>query len=76
MKRTNFLKYSIPKKIEKYFDPSSLSFEFTLKNSKKYNLSPPTIGLQKSFTEYIIKENSDKKKPNLSFLKVIPFLLY
>jgi hypothetical protein len=38
-------------------------------------LAPPTIGLQKSFTEYIIKENSEKRKPNLSFLKIIPFML-
>ena len=39
-------------------------------------MAPPTIGLQKSFTEYIIRENAEKKKPNLSFLKIIPFLLH
>ena len=76
LKRSNFIKYDIPEKIAKYFDTSSLSFKFTLKNSRSYNLAPPTIGLQKSFTEYIIKENSEKRKPNLSFLKIIPFLLY
>ena len=76
LKRSNFIKYDIPKKIEKFFDPSSLSFKFKLKNGNTYNLAPPTIGLQKSFTEYIIKENAEKRKPNLSFLKIIPFILY
>lgn len=75
LKRENFLKYDINEKIRDYFDNVSRSFQFELKNGKIYNLAPPTIGLQKSFTEYIVKENSEKKKPNLSFLKIIPFLL-
>jgi hypothetical protein len=76
LKRENFIKFEIDQKIVKYFDPQSYSFKFTLKNGKSYHLAPPTIGLQKSFTEYIIQENSEKRKPNLSFLKIIPFLLY
>ena len=76
LKRENFKKYEVDKKIIKYFDPSTNSFKFSIKGGKTYNMAPPTIGLQKSFTEYIIKENAEKKKPNLSFLKIIPFLLY
>jgi hypothetical protein len=30
---------------------------------------------QKAFTEYVIRENLQKRKPNLSFLKIIPFTL-
>jgi hypothetical protein len=41
-----------------------------------FHVAPPTIGLQKAFTEYIVKENAEKRKPNLSFLKIIPFLLH
>jgi hypothetical protein len=76
LKRENFQNYEINDKIKKYFDPSTNSFRFTTKNGDTYYMAPPTIGLQKSFTEYIIKENAEKKKPNLSFLKIIPFLLY
>ena len=76
LKRENFKKFETPEKIVKYFDPQSLSFRFTIKNGRTYNLAPPTIGLQKSFTDYIVKENNEKRKPNLSFLKIIPFLLY
>lgn len=76
LKRLNFKFFEIDEKIKKYFDTSSSSFLFTLKNGKTYQLAPPTIGLQKSFTDYIIKENSEKRKPNLSFLKIVPFLLY
>ena len=75
LKRENFKVFEPAEKIRKYYDPQTLSFRFTIKNGKTFHLSPPTIGLQKSFTEYIVKENNDKKKPNLSFLKIIPFML-
>lgn len=76
LKRANFHLFNVNEKIKKYFDPSTQSFRFEVKNGKVFNMAPPTIGLQKSFTEYIIKENSEKRKPNLSFLKIIPFLLH
>jgi len=53
-----------------------LSFRFEIKTGQVFNLAPPTIGVQKSFTEYIVKENAEKRKPNLSFLKIIPFMLH
>lgn len=76
LNRSNFKLFEQSDRVLSFFDPISLSFRFEVKNGRVFNLSPPTIGLQKSFTEYIIKENSEKKKPNLSFLKIIPFLLY
>jgi hypothetical protein len=76
LNRSNFKLFEQSDRVLSFFDPISLSFRFEVKNGRVFNLSPPTIGLQKSFTEYIIKENAEKKKPNLSFLKIIPFLLY
>lgn len=76
LNRENFRYFEPHEKINKYYNPSLRCFTFETKNGKVFNLAPPTIGLQKSFTDYIIKENSEKKKPNLSFLKIIPFLLH
>jgi hypothetical protein len=76
LKIENFKLFQQAERILSFFDPVSHSFRFEVKNGKVFNLAPPTIGLQKSFTEYIVKENSEKKKPNLSFLKIIPFLLH
>jgi len=58
-----------------YFSKSKSSFIFRTTNGKEYELTPPNIGLQKSFTEYIIQENREKRQPNLAFLKIIPFML-
>ena len=76
LRREHFKLFEASDKIAKYYDPQTLSFCFTIKSGKTFNLAPPTIGLQKSFTEYIVKENNEKRKPNLSFLKIIPFLLF
>lgn len=76
LKRENFKIFEPAEKISKFYDPQTLSFRFSIKNGKTFHLAPPTIGLQKSFTEYIVKENNEKRKPNLSFLKIIPFLLH
>lgn len=76
LKRENFIFHEMNSKIEKFFDPSEQAFKFTLKNNRQYKLGVPSIGLQKTFTEYIIKENAEGRKPNMSFLKVIPFLMY
>jgi hypothetical protein len=74
LKRANFKNYEINDKISRFYDPQTYSFRFKA-NGNVFYLSPPSIGIQKNFTEYIIKENNEKKKPNLSFLKIIPFTL-
>lgn len=76
LKRSSFKFYGVNDKIAKYFDGVDRCFKFETVNGNVFKLSPPTIGLQKSFTEYIIKENNDKKKINMSFLKIIPFILH
>lgn len=74
--RENFRYFEPHERINKFYNPSLRCFTFETVNGKVFNLAPPTIGLQKSFTDYIIKENAEKRKPNLSFLKIIPFLLH
>jgi len=75
LRRQNFKFYDPSERILEFFDPASSSFRFEIKTGQVFNLAPPTIGVQKSFTEYIVKENAEKRKPNLSFLKIIPFML-
>ena len=75
LKRDNFVFHGIDEKLKKFFNPASNSYKFKLKNGKEYEITPPNIGLQKAFTDYIIKENNEKRSPNLSFLKIIPFML-
>jgi hypothetical protein len=72
--RQNFLPYKIDKKLIEHFDSSTNSFVFELTNNKVFYMAPPTIGIQKSFTDYIVKEKMAKRNPNLSFLKIVPFL--
>lgn len=75
LKRENFVFHELASELEEYYDYSVYGFKFELMNNKTYTLIPPTIGLQKSFTDFIIRETSEKKIPNMSFLKIIPFLL-
>jgi hypothetical protein len=74
--RQNFRNYDVDSKLEEYFDPSTATFKFELTNEKTFHLSPPTIAIRKSFTDYAMKENLEKRKPNLSFIKIYPFLLF
>jgi hypothetical protein len=75
LKRENFRFHEIDSKLDKYFSARTRSYHFTTVNGKEFELTPPNIGLQKSFTEYIIKENNEKRTPNLAFLKIIPFMI-
>lgn len=75
LKRDNFVYHEIDEKLAKYFNPSTSSYNFKVQNGKSFELTPPNIGLQKAFTDYIMKENNEKRTPNLAFLKIIPFML-
>ena len=75
LKRDSFVYHTIDEKLERYFSASTRSYHFTTVNGKEFELTPPNIGLQKAFTDYILKENNEKRTPNLSFLKIIPFML-
>ena len=75
LKRENFRFHKIDEKLDRFYSPGSNSFSFKTINGGQFEVTPPNIGLQKAFTDYIIKENNEKKTPNLSFLKIIPFML-
>jgi len=75
LKRENFAFHEIDEKLARFYNRNTGSYHFKTVNGKNFELTPPNIGLQKSFTEYILKENNEKKNPNLSFLKIIPFML-
>jgi hypothetical protein len=74
--RKNFTFHETKEELRDYFSGAEGCFVFNLSNGETYKLAPPKIGLQKAFTEYILKQSAAKKKINLSFLKIIPFLLY
>ena len=75
LKRGNFDYHPIDDKLDKFFNLSTKSFFFRTVNGKEFELTPPNIGLQKAFAEYILKENNEKRTPNLAFLKIIPFMM-
>ncbi len=50
MCRKNFVFHEFDEKLDKYFDNSTKTFRFRVQNNKEYELSPPCIGIQKSFT--------------------------
>jgi hypothetical protein len=75
LKRSNFKFHPIDEKLDNFYDKGRNSFIFRTVNNKEFELTPPNIGLQKAFAEYIIKENNEKRTPNLAFLKIIPFML-
>jgi hypothetical protein len=75
LKRENFAFHEIDDKLDKFFNQSSKCYNFKTINGKFFELTPPNIGLQKAFTDYIVKENNEKRQPNLAFLKIIPFMM-
>jgi hypothetical protein len=75
LKRTSFKFHDIDEKLSRFFNLGSRTYQFRVKNNRQFEITPPNIGLQKAFTDYILKENAEKRVPNLAFLKIIPFML-
>jgi hypothetical protein len=75
LNKENFVFHEIDEKLSKFYNKNSGSYHFKTVNGKSFELTPPNIGLQKAFTEYIMKENNEKRNPNLAFLKIIPFMM-
>jgi hypothetical protein len=73
--KENFVFHQLPESLDRYFNDETKTFIFKTVNDKKYELAPPSIGLQKSFTQYIIREYNDKRTPKMAFLKIMPFML-
>jgi len=75
LNKENFVFHEIDEKLERFYNRNSGSYHFKTVNGKSFELTPPNIGLQKAFTDYIMKENNEKRNPNLAFLKIIPFMM-
>lgn len=67
--------HEMPESIEKYFNREMKCFDFEI-NGNTYRMAPPTIGIQEIFYSDIKTKVQNKKNPNVSFLKIIPFLLW
>jgi len=75
LNRKSFVFHELDEKLDRFFNHSSRSYQFKTINGKSFDITPPNIGLQKAFTDFIIKENNEKRTPNLAFLKIIPFMM-
>jgi hypothetical protein len=70
-----FKVYEMPEKLKKFYNPQLRAFEFKV-GEVTYRMAPPTIGIQEIFFEEIKKDIQVEKKSNVSFMKVVPYLLY
>jgi len=74
IKRGNFTYHEMDEKLKKYYDKIQGCFIFPTKLGEM-KMAPPTIGLQKSFSDYMVKKVQNKKDLDQSFLKIIPYTL-
>lgn len=75
LKSKNFKFYDVDTRLEKFYSKVKGSYNFNIKNGDTFELTPPNIGLQKAFVNYIARENANRNMPNMAFLKIIPFML-
>ena len=62
-------------KIEKFWNKEERCYEL-IHNDVSWRLGAPTIGIQEDFYEEIKSEVQNDKKPNIPFMKIVPFMLY
>lgn len=73
--RNSFNYYDISSELLPFYDENEKIFRFELVNNTTYKLGVPTIGLQRSFYTYIVKNAKDKANINAAFLKIVPFTI-
>jgi len=61
--------------IEDFYNKQEQCYEI-IHNGASWKLGPPTIGIQEDFYEEIKRNVQSDKKPDVAFMKIIPFLLY
>lgn len=61
--------------IEKFFDREKQSYELVYQGVS-WSLAPPTIGIQEDFYAEIKRNVQADKKPDVAFMKIMPFLLH
>ena len=69
-----FVNTEIDEKMKPFFDNNERAFVFKI-GDKIWKLAPPTISLQEDFFNFIRKEVEEKRKPNVAFMKIIPYTL-
>ena len=74
IKRGFFDYHTMDQKLSKYYDQLSGRFIIPTKIGE-IELAPPTLGLQKSFSDYMVEQVQAKKDLDQSFLKIIPYTL-
>ena len=72
---TTFELYEPSEEIEDFWDKSSKTYQL-IDNDVSWKLAPPTIGIQEDFYEEIKRLIGDNKKPDIAFMKIMPYLLY
>ena len=75
IRRENFEFHDVEEKLEKFWDKHNGCFVFPTKFGKEFRLAPPTLGLQKSITDFMVEEmrNKNEKPLSESFLKIFPY---
>ena len=61
--------------IERFWNNEERCYELVHKGVA-WRLGAPTIGIQEDFYDEIKREVNNEKKPNITFMKIVPFLLY
>lgn len=74
LKRANFEFHKPNEKILTHYNLNMSCYSFETTNDYLFHLSPPTVGVQKNFFEWVSKKNESRKKVNPAFLKIMPFL--
>jgi hypothetical protein len=75
LKRGYFMFHEMNDKLKKHYDKISGSFVFNTKKYGEIRMAPPTIGIQKSFTSYMVDLTQRKKTIDQSFVKIIPLTM-
>jgi len=70
-----FEKHEMSEKLGKYYNQNIRAFEFDVEDAK-YRLAPPTIGIQEIFFDNIKGKVQREQNPNVSFMKIIPYMLW
>lgn len=73
--RNNFRFFDIEAKFVKYYREDIGAFSFKVKGGNTFVMSPPTIGIQKAFSEYVETSRSNKVEVNMAFIRIIPYLI-
>lgn len=73
--RANFRFYEEDERLKRFYSSSKGLYHFDVSNGDSFEVTPPNIGLQKAFVDYINREHLSKRTPNMSFLKLMPFTL-